>query len=166
MHFQRLKISGFKSFADPTEFRIEPGVTGIVGPNGCGKYNILESMRWVMGANSAKAMRAGVAAMGLSIWAASEGIASPTATAVRTPEGIDEAALRREARARYGVVFSAGRGETLGKLTRIGHMGPTAQPIYAIAALTALGGAINGAGRTLDIGKGIDAALAVIDAAA
>ena len=59
MHFQRLKISGFKSFADPTEFRIEPGVTGIVGPNGCGKSNILESMRWVMGANSAKAMRAG-----------------------------------------------------------------------------------------------------------
>ena len=83
---------------------------------------------------------------------------------MRTPEGIDEAALRREARARYGVVFSAGRGETLGKLTRIGHMGPTAQPIYAIAALTALGGAINSAGRTLDIGKGIDAALAVIDA--
>jgi chromosome segregation protein len=59
VHFQRLKISGFKSFADPTEFRIEPGVTGIVGPNGCGKSNILESLRWVMGANSAKAMRAG-----------------------------------------------------------------------------------------------------------
>ena len=59
MHFQRLKISGFKSFADPTEFRIEPGVTGVVGPNGCGKSNVLEALRWVMGANSAKAMRAG-----------------------------------------------------------------------------------------------------------
>jgi chromosome segregation protein len=59
VHFQRLKIAGFKSFVDPTEFRIEPGVTGIVGPNGCGKSNILESLRWVMGANSAKAMRAG-----------------------------------------------------------------------------------------------------------
>ncbi len=59
MHFQRLRLSGFKSFVDPTEFRIEPGVTGIVGPNGCGKSNLLEALRWVMGANSAKAMRAG-----------------------------------------------------------------------------------------------------------
>ena len=57
MHFQLLRLSGFKSFVDPTEFRIEPGLTGVVGPNGCGKSNILESLRWVMGANSAKAMR-------------------------------------------------------------------------------------------------------------
>ena len=59
MHFQRLRLSGFKSFVEPTEFRIEPGLTGVVGPNGCGKSNILEAMRWVMGASSAKAMRAG-----------------------------------------------------------------------------------------------------------
>ena len=57
MQFQRLRLSGFKSFIDPTEFRIEPGLTGVVGPNGCGKSNILEAMRWVMGAASAKAMR-------------------------------------------------------------------------------------------------------------
>ena len=59
MQFQRLRLTGFKSFVDTTEFRIEPGVTGIVGPNGCGKSNLLEALRWVMGANSAKAMRAG-----------------------------------------------------------------------------------------------------------
>ena len=59
MHFQRLRLTGFKSFVDSTEFRIEPGVTGIIGPNGCGKSNLLEALRWVMGANSAKAMRAG-----------------------------------------------------------------------------------------------------------
>jgi chromosome segregation protein len=59
VHFQRLRLSGFKSFVEPTEFRIEPGLTGIVGPNGCGKSNLLEALRWVMGANSAKAMRAG-----------------------------------------------------------------------------------------------------------
>jgi chromosome segregation protein len=58
VHFQRLRLSGFKSFIDPTDFRIEPGLTGIVGPNGCGKSNLLEALRWVMGANSAKAMRA------------------------------------------------------------------------------------------------------------
>ena len=57
MQFSRLRLSGFKSFVDPTEFHIEPGLTGIVGPNGCGKSNLLEAMRWVMGANSAKAMR-------------------------------------------------------------------------------------------------------------
>ena len=59
MHFQRLRLSGFKSFVDAAELRIEPGVTGVVGPNGCGKSNLLEALRWVMGANSAKAMRAG-----------------------------------------------------------------------------------------------------------
>jgi chromosome segregation protein len=57
VHFQRLKLTGFKSFVEPTDFRIEPGLTGVVGPNGCGKSNLLEAMRWVMGANSAKAMR-------------------------------------------------------------------------------------------------------------
>ena len=57
MHFTRLRLSGFKSFVEPTEFRIEPGLTGVVGPNGCGKSNLLEALRWVMGASSAKAMR-------------------------------------------------------------------------------------------------------------
>ena len=57
MQFQRLRLVGFKSFVDAAEVQIEPGLTGVVGPNGCGKSNILESMRWVMGANSAKAMR-------------------------------------------------------------------------------------------------------------
>lgn len=59
MRFTRLRISGFKSFVEPVDFRIEPGLTGIVGPNGCGKSNVMESLRWVMGATSAKAMRAG-----------------------------------------------------------------------------------------------------------
>jgi pyridoxamine--pyruvate transaminase len=119
---------------------------------------------WARHALTAKATRAGALAMGLSLWPASEAIASPTTTAIRTPEGIDEKALRQAARERYGVVFSSGRGETLGKLTRIGHMGPTAQPIYAVVALTALGGALSAAGMKLPVGRGIDAALAVIDA--
>tara|TARA_R110000751_G_scaffold307890_1_gene433829 strand:+ start:29896 stop:31074 length:1179 start_codon:yes stop_codon:yes gene_type:complete len=121
---------------------------------------------WERHALTAKATRVGAVAMGLSLWAASESIASPTTTAVRTPQGIDENSLRQTARGHYGVVFSSGRGETMGKLTRIGHMGPTAQPIYSIAALAAYGGALNALGHRVDIGKGIDAAMAVIDAAA
>jgi pyridoxamine--pyruvate transaminase len=119
---------------------------------------------WHRHALTARATRAGVAAMGLSIWPASEAIASPTTTAIRCPEGLDEAAIRAEARARHGVVFSSGRGETLGRLTRIGHMGPTAQPIFAVAALAAYGGALRALGRQVPVGAGIDAALAVIDA--
>ncbi len=57
MHFAKLRLVGFKSFVEAAEFRIEPGLTGVVGPNGCGKSNILEALRWVMGAASAKAMR-------------------------------------------------------------------------------------------------------------
>lgn len=59
MQLKELRIAGFKSFVDPESVPIRPGLTGIVGPNGCGKSNLLEAMRWAMGANSAKAMRGG-----------------------------------------------------------------------------------------------------------
>jgi len=58
MKFSRLRLLGFKSFVDPGEFVIERGLTGIVGPNGCGKSNLVESLRWVMGESSYKNMRA------------------------------------------------------------------------------------------------------------
>ena len=56
MQITEIRIAGFKSFVDPVNFYVEPGLTGIVGPNGCGKSNLLESLRWVMGATS-EAMR-------------------------------------------------------------------------------------------------------------
>jgi chromosome segregation protein len=58
MKFTRLRLSGFKSFVEPTELVIEEGLTGVVGPNGCGKSNLLEALRWVMGESSYKSMRA------------------------------------------------------------------------------------------------------------
>lgn len=57
MHLTRLRLTGFKTFVEPTEFVIEPGLTGIVGPNGCGKSNLVEALRWVMGESSFKNMR-------------------------------------------------------------------------------------------------------------
>ncbi len=59
MKIRRLKLGGFKSFVEPAELRIEPGLTGVVGPNGCGKSNLLEAIRWVMGEASAKSLRGG-----------------------------------------------------------------------------------------------------------
>ena len=58
MKISRLRLLGFKSFVEPTDLVIEPGLTGVVGPNGCGKSNLLEALRWVMGETSYKSMRA------------------------------------------------------------------------------------------------------------
>ncbi|MBE9476184.1 MAG: AAA family ATPase, partial [Proteobacteria bacterium] len=59
MKFNKLRLTGFKSFVDPTELIISDGLTGVVGPNGCGKSNLLEALRWVMGENRPTAMRGG-----------------------------------------------------------------------------------------------------------
>ena len=59
MKIRRLKLGGFKSFVESAELRIEPGLTGVVGPNGCGKSNLLEAIRWVMGEGSPKSLRGG-----------------------------------------------------------------------------------------------------------
>ena len=59
MQVTKLRVAGFKSFVEPTELHIEPGLTGIVGPNGCGKSNLVEAMRWVMGETAPRQMRGG-----------------------------------------------------------------------------------------------------------
>ncbi len=59
MRFSKLRLTGFKSFVDPTDLLIQDGLTGVVGPNGCGKSNLLEALRWVMGENRPTAMRGG-----------------------------------------------------------------------------------------------------------
>jgi len=57
VQFNKLRLSGFKSFVETTELSIEPGMTGVVGPNGCGKSNLVEALRWAMGETSPKQMR-------------------------------------------------------------------------------------------------------------
>ncbi len=59
MKFERLRLAGFKTFVEPTEIVIAPGLTGVVGPNGCGKSNLVEALRWVMGETSSKSLRGG-----------------------------------------------------------------------------------------------------------
>jgi chromosome segregation protein len=71
VHITRLRLLGFKSFVEPTELLVEPGLTGVVGPNGCGKSNLLEALRWAMGETSYKSMRG--AAMEDVIFAGAEG---------------------------------------------------------------------------------------------
>jgi pyridoxamine--pyruvate transaminase len=118
---------------------------------------------WHRHALTAAACRAGIKAMGLELWAKTEAIASPTTTAVRIPKGLVDADIIRTAREQFGVAFSTGRGETQGKLLRIGHMGLVAEPIYAVVALTALGGAIRKLGKRVDVAAGIEAAMKTID---
>ena len=103
--------------------------------------------------------------MGLELWAAREEIASPTTTAVRVPDGVKDSDILAAAREVMGVTFSSGRGETLGKLIRIGHMGPVAEPVYAVVAVSALAAALRRLGRKVDAGAGVEAALKVIDQA-
>jgi pyridoxamine--pyruvate transaminase len=121
---------------------------------------------WRRHALTAAATRAGIQALGLRLWPRREEIAAPTATVIRVPEGLSDQAIRDVARDRYGVLVSLGRRETAGKVLRIGHMGPAAQPIFAIAAVAAIGGAVGALGREADVGRGVAAAIAIVDAAA
>ena len=59
VQFSKLRLTGFKSFVEPSELSIAPGMTGVVGPNGCGKSNLVDALRWVMAETSAKEMRGG-----------------------------------------------------------------------------------------------------------
>jgi len=120
---------------------------------------------WARHALTAEACRAGVKALGLDLWPASEDIAAPTCTAVALPEGVEDAALLAAARRLFGVIFSSGVADTKGKLIRIGQMGPVAQPVYALVAVAALGGALQALGHKVDLAAGQAAAMAVIQAA-
>jgi pyridoxamine---pyruvate transaminase len=115
-------------------------------------------------ATAARACRAGVAAMGLKIWPAREDIAAASVTAIAMPGGLDHQAVRDHARARYGVMLADGQGA--GNLVRIGHMGPTASGLNPAIGLMALGRSLADLGVPVRTGDGVEAALAVLAAAA
>jgi chromosome segregation protein len=105
LRIRRLKLSGFKSFVEPAELRIEPGLTGIVGPNGCGKSNLLEAIRWAMGESSPKSLRGG--GMDDVIFAG---------TATRPPRDFAEVSMLLERQA--GDEGGAGEGEVTRRIER------------------------------------------------
>ncbi len=111
---------------------------------------------------TARACRAGIKAMGLELWPARESIAAPSTTAVTIPGNLTTEQIISAARQTFGVMLSAGLKETYDKLTRIGHMGPVAEPVYAVAAIAVLGAAVRQHGINADVGAGIEAALAEI----
>lgn len=111
-------------------------------------------------ARAAEATRAGVQAMGLSLWAASEDIAANCVTSIRMPDEIDHMVVRSHVRERYGVMLSSGQGA--GNLMRLAHMGPSASGMYPIVGLSALGRGLQDLGMSLDVGAGVEAALEII----
>ena len=114
---------------------------------------------WKRHAATARTFRAGVKALGLSLWAASENIASPSCTAIRLPEGISDSDIIRTARELFGVSFAPGRGATKGRLIRVGHMGRSAYPTFAIVGIAALGGSLRHLGVKVDTAAGMQATL-------
>lgn len=164
-----LSLSDWKGvWSKDVPFPFTPSVAEINGLNAAIDNYLEEGPEsvWARHALTAKACRTGVQAMGCKLWAADESIASDTTTAVRIPDGVTDEKLRQAARNLFGVAFSGGRNETMGKLIRVGHMGVVAQPIYAMVAITALGGALNHVGHQVDVGAGVEAAIGVIEAAA
>ena len=162
-----LSLGDWKNAWKKTEkFPFTPSVAEINGLDAALDRYLEEGQEavWARHALTAKVCRAGIQAMGVELWPASEEIASPTCTAVKMPAGTDAGPVLAEARGRYGISMSAGRAETLGKLIRIGHMGPTAQPAYALLAVAAMGGALKAAGARVDVAAGLAAAQAAWDA--
>lgn len=114
---------------------------------------------WRRHAVCADAVRHGVQAMGLSLWAKTESIAANSCTGVGVPAGVDAAELRALMRDKYGVYVSSGVEELTNRIIRIGHMAATAQPGYVLAALGALAAALEDAGGTPDVPSGMAAAI-------
>ena len=146
------------------KFPFTPSVAEVAGLDAAFDQYLEEGPEavWRRHALTARVCRTGMKAMGLKLWPNPESIAAPSTTAITIPDGLSSEQIISASREIFGVTFSAGRMETYDKLIRIGHMGPAAEPIYAISAVAALGAAVRQNGISVDIGAGIEAAMAVL----
>jgi pyridoxamine--pyruvate transaminase len=111
-------------------------------------------------ARAAAAFRAGVRAMGLDLWPRSDDIAADCVTAIAVPDGLSDTQVRAHCRERYGVMISGGQGA--GNLVRVGHMATSARGLYPVVGLAAVGQTLVDLGARVDVGAGVEAALAEI----
>ena len=145
-------------------FPFTPSVTDIYGLRACLEQYLHEGAEAVRRRHraAAQATRAGVEALGLTLWARDPAIRSDTVTAVQVPAGVDEREVRAHARAESGVMLSGGQGDLSGIVLQIGHMGPGAYPLGPVIAVTALGRALRALGVRADIGAGVEAAVSAL----
>ena len=159
-----LSILDWKSaWLENRRFPYTPSVTEVYALESVLAQALETGMETFVGRHQAvaRACRAGVRALGLELWPARDEIAAACVTAVTAPPGLDEAELRRVMRHRYGVAISPGYGELMGKLFRLGHMGPAqAHPTTLAAQLAVLERALNDIGHPVPFGAGVGAAMA------
>ncbi len=128
-------------------FPFTPSVSDVNGVAAAAELMLAEGLEAVQARHErvARACRAGVRAMGLRVWAASDDIAAASVTSIAVPDGLTDIEVRDHVRARYGVQLSA--GQNAGNIIRIGHMGNTARPMWMVAGLAAVGRSLAGPGR-------------------
>ena len=153
---------------DRTKFLYTPSVVDVNGVDSVVDQVLEEGLEQCIARHqaAARAVRAGVQAMGLELWPRREEYAAGCVTAIRVPEGISRAGTLEHVRGRYGVMLSGGYGELTDKLFRIGHMGPAADSLNPVVAVAALGRGLKDLGADVRIGAGVEATLEAIGAAA
>ena len=143
-------------------FPFTPSISDVFGLEACLDWVLEQGLTVAIRRHeiAARACRAGATAMGLRLWPKSEAIMSTCTTAIALPDGLNDKKVRDHVRSRYGVQISAGQGA--GNLVRIGHMGVTARSLYPVVGLAALGRGLLDLGVELDVGAGLQAALAML----
>jgi pyridoxamine--pyruvate transaminase len=155
-----------EQWIDGDKFPFTPSVSDLNGVEAAADELLEEGLGTSIARHerSAAACRAGIRAMGLDLWPRSDEIAAACVTAVAVPEGLTDVQVRAHCRERYGVMISGGQGA--GNLVRIGHMATSARGLYPVVGLAALGRTLADLGVQVEIGAGVDAALAELSEAA
>jgi len=151
-----------EQWIDGDRFPFTPSVTELYGVEASVDELLDEGLEASIARHerSAAACRAGVRAMGLELWPRSDEVAAACVTAIAVPEGLTDVQVRAHCRERYGVMISGGQGA--GNLVRIGHMATSARGLHPVVGLAALGRTLADLGVQVEIGAGVEAALAEV----